>query len=178
MITDMGCHIAAHTRTAATGHSNDLSVDIENEWRRRLYWGACITDATQSMYLGRPMTLRFNEGRVPKLFLDSYEELEEWRPYIDVNQPSNDNPLLVAYRPRPAFAISTFTALIRLAQISAEITQAFYSLECTKGSPEDFVLRKDALEQDLASWTRDLPAHLKFEPGVGAIPPPHQITPQ
>ena len=176
MVTDMGCHVAAHARASSSGVVNELSADIENEWRRRLYWGAFITDATQSMYLGRPMTLRSSEGRVPKLFLDTYEELEEWRPYIDHNPPSPDNALLLSYRPKPAFALSTFTALTRLAQISAEITQAFYSLECTKGCADDFMHKKHALQEDLSQWTTELPSHLRFEPGTDTLPP-HQLTP-
>lgn len=178
MITDMGCHIAINARGGVAGDpGRELSNDIESEWRRRLYWGALITDATQSMYLGRPMSLRFGEGRVPQLFLDTYEELEEWRPYVDEIQPPPDNDLLLAYRPKPAFAISTFTGLIRLAQISSMITQTFYSLECINTSHDDFMRRKSALEEDLARWKADLPAHLQFRAGYDHTPCPHQITP-
>ena len=167
-------------RRAPTGcdSSRDLSIDIENEWRRRLYFGALITDATQSMYLGRPITLRFDEGRVPQLFLDTYEELEEWKPLIDETQPADDNTLLIKYRPKPAVAISTFTHLIRLAQISSKITQSFYSLASAKWTHDGLVRCKDSLEDDLSRWHNELPVHLRFEPDVHATPPPHQITPQ
>jgi hypothetical protein len=179
MVTDMGCHLAVNSRVwSATGASNELSSDIENEWRRRLYWGAFVTDATQCLYLGRQMTLRANEGRVPQLFLDTYEELEEWCPYVDHRLFPAQNTLLLGYQSRPAYAISTFTSLIRLAQTSSKITQAFYSFECINNSHEVVMKSKAAIEDELLRWQRELPTHLHFAPETDAVPPPHQITPQ
>jgi hypothetical protein len=179
MVTDMGCHLTTISQHHhATSGNPGLSSDIEREWRRRLYWGALVTDATQSLYLGRQMTLRPAEGRVPPLFLDSYEELEEWKPYLDELQPSISQSVLSAYQPKPAFAVSTFTELLKLAQISASITQSFYSMDCLKRNQSDLSETKASLETDLRRWKEELPVHLRFEPGVDGVPPPHQITPQ
>jgi hypothetical protein len=179
MVTDMGCHLAVNSRVwSETDASHDLSSDIKNEWRRRLYWGAFVTDATQSLYLGRQMTLRANEGRVPQLFLDTYEELEEWCPHIDHTQSPTQNSLLLEYQSRPAYAVSTFTGLIRLAQISSRIAQAFYSLDCVNSSHEAFMESKAAIEDELLRWKQELPTHLHFAPETDTVPPPHQITPQ
>lgn len=177
MIIDMGCHLTMETEVQQRGR--DLQVDIELEWRRRIYWGAMITDATQSLYLGRQMTMRPNEGRVPLVFLDKYEELEEWTPLIDQTQSSEANMLLLGYRPHPAYALSAFTALVKLALIASRITQTFYSIDCVRQTQVNLWSLKKEVEDDLKSWQASLPCHLRFDPVKGnEVPPPHQITPQ
>lgn len=177
MIIDLGCHL---TMDPEVQHRNrDLQVDIELEWRRRIYWGAMITDATQSLYLGRQMTMRPNEGRVPLVFLDKYEELEEWTPLIDQTQTSETSMLLLSYRPHPAYALSAFTALVKLALIASRITQTFYSIDCVRQAHGNLWSIKSDVEDDLKSWRASLPSHLRFDPVKGDdVPPPHQITPQ
>lgn len=179
MVSDMGCHLAmGSTNGSSPGTGRDISLDIEREWRIRLYWGALVTDATQSLYLGRQMTLRPAEGRVSQLFLDTYEELEEWKPYIDELHPPALYSVLSGYQSKPAFAVSTFTGLIKLAQITARITQSFYGFDCIKKSTESLLETKHDIETELRNYKHDLPTHLCFEPGIDAVPPPHQITPQ
>ncbi|KAL1854817.1 hypothetical protein Daus18300_011333 [Diaporthe australafricana] len=168
---------AALLLTGAALVSQDINIDIEREWRRRLYWGALVTDATQSLYLGRQMALRPTEGRVPQLFLDTYEELEVWSPYIDEKHPAPAHSVLQGFHPQPAYAVSTFSALIKLAQISARITQTFYNINCVKRSQENLEHIKTEIEGELVMWQSSLPPHLRYEPGVDAVPPPHQITP-
>lgn len=177
MIIDLGCHLTMDTQVQHRGH--DLEVDIEREWRRRIYWGALITDATQCLYLGRQMMMRPNEGRVPLVFLDKYEELEEWTPLIDRSQSSEANMLLLGYRPHPAYALSSFTALVKLALIASRITQTFYSIDCVRQSHGNLWAIKSEVEDDLKNWQANLPSHLRFDPVKGDdVPPPHQITPQ
>ncbi|POS77043.1 hypothetical protein DHEL01_v204560 [Diaporthe helianthi] len=176
MIIDLGCHLTMDTQVQHRGH--DLEVDIEREWRRRIYWGALITDATQCLYLGRQMTMRPNEGRVPLVFLDKYEELEEWTPLIDRSYSSEANMLLLSYRPHPAYALSSFTALVKLALIASRITQTFYSIDCVRQSHGNLWSIKREVEDDLKNWQANLPTHLRFDPVNGDdVPPPHQITP-
>lgn len=83
------------------------------------------------------MALRPTEGRVPQLFLDTYEELEVWSPYIDEMYPAHAHSVLLGFRPQPAYAVSTFSVLIKLAQIPARITQTFYNNNCVKRSQEN-----------------------------------------
>ncbi|KAG8156887.1 hypothetical protein KVR01_013300 [Diaporthe batatas] len=176
MIIDLGCHLTMDTQVQHRGH--DLEVDIEREWRRRIYWGALITDATQCLYLGRQMTMRPNEGRVPLVFLDKYEELEEWTPLIDRSQSSEANMLLLGYRTHPAYALSSFTALVKLALIASRITQTFYSIDCVRQGHGNLWAIKSEVEDDLKTWQANLPSHLRFDPTKGDdVPPPHQITP-
>src|SRR5699024_10024151 len=68
MIIDMGCHLMLgpdYQTNLTAGHSQLLRGDLEQEVRRRLYWGAFVTDATQSLYLGRPCMFATAEARVP-----------------------------------------------------------------------------------------------------------------
>ncbi|KAH7030579.1 fungal-specific transcription factor domain-containing protein [Microdochium trichocladiopsis] len=175
MIIDMGCHLTVDVQPQ--GSNQDIDLDIEFEWRRRLYWGAFLTDATQSLYLGRQMTMRPSEARVPQLFLDTYEELEEWVPYVDPSQPVKSQSVLLSFRGKPAYAVSVFESLIKLSQKTERITQTFYSINCVKRTKSDAAKIKMEIEQDLSGWLSGLPEHLRFDPASAEVPPPHQITP-
>lgn len=177
MILDLGCHMMLgpdYQSTAGLGSGRRLRRDLEQEVRKRLYWGAYVTDATQSLYLGRPCMFASVEARVPLQPLDTFEELEEWQPYVDPIVPSPDQP---AYAPQPAHAVSTFTALARLLQISTRITE-LYGVQSIRLGTEVQLDRKRSIEWELGNWKNRLPDHLQFDPDGTYTPPPHQITPQ
>ncbi|KAL5340958.1 fungal-specific transcription factor domain-containing protein [Aspergillus crustosus] len=186
MIIDMGCHLmlgadyqqqstgSREGGAAGAGHNRLLRRDLEQEMRRRLYWGAYVTDATQSLYLGRPCMFATAEARVPLLLLDSFEEFEDWQPYVDPSSRADHPP--PGYSPQPAHAVSTFNALVRLFQISTRITE-LYGIQTMKCTPEDIQETKCSIERDLENWRASLPAHLRFDPDEPYTPPPHQITP-
>lgn len=176
MIIDMGCHLMLGPDYSSNmGHGQLLRRDLEQEMRRRLYWGAFVTDATQALYLGRPCMFAATEARVPLHFLDTFEELEEWEPYIDSQSlPENRPP---AFVPQPAFALSTFSWLVRLFQISTRITD-LYGIQVMKCTSEYLQETKASIERELEYWSTSLPDHLKFDGSGLVTPPPHQITPQ
>lgn len=176
MIIDMGCHLMLGPDYSSNmGHGRLLRRDLEQEMRRRLYWGAFVTDATQALYLGRPCMFAATEARVPLHFLDTFEELEEWEPYIDPqSSPENHPP---AFVPQPAFALSTFSWLVRLFQISTHITD-LYGIQVIRCTSEYLQERKGTIERELECWSTSLPDHLKFTGDGPVTPPPHQITPQ
>lgn len=177
MIIDMGCHLMLgpdYQTNLTAGHSQLLRGDLEQEVRRRLYWGAFVTDATQSLYLGRPCMFATAEARVPLLLLDTFEELEDWEPYIDPSSLAEPPP---AYAPQPAHAVSTFNCLARLFQISVRITD-LYGIQTMKCTSEYLQQTKSAIERELHQWNTSLPSHLRFDPDAACTPPPpHQITP-
>lgn len=178
MIIDLGCHLMlGPDYQSASGVSNErmLRRDLEQEMRKRLYWGAFTTDATQALYLGRPCMFASAEARVPLQLLDTFEELEEWEPYIDPKAPSHVPP---PYGPQPAHAVSTFSSLVRLLQISTRIND-LYGIQCMKGTTEYLLDKKASIEKELEKWQHNLPSHLRFDPDDLSVitPPPHQITP-
>ncbi|CRG90706.1 putative transcriptional regulatory protein C777,02 [Talaromyces islandicus] len=176
MIIDMGCHLMLgpdYQSMSSQEHDQLLRRDLEQEMRKRLYWGAFITDATQALYLGRPCMFAAGEARVPLRFLDTFEELEEWEPYTDPQPPAEPPP---PYVPQPAHALSTFSSLARLFQISIRITE-LYGIQTIKFSLEYLQDKKTSIEKELEHWSIALPAHLRFDPGKPFTPPPHQITP-
>lgn len=61
----------------------------------------------------------------------SYEELEEWKPYIDPQTQLYDINVPV-YRGRPSYALSTFECLLRLSITIETILDAFYSTRNAK----------------------------------------------
>ncbi|PKS13406.1 hypothetical protein jhhlp_000177 [Lomentospora prolificans] len=175
MILDLGCHmmLAPDYQSGAVSSGRKLRLDVELEMRKRLYWGAYATDATQALYLGRPCMFASVEARVPLQPLDTFEELEDWQPYKD---PYTHTPNQPAYSPQPAHAVSTFMALARLLQISTRITD-LYGIQSIKLGSEVLLDRKRSIEWDLENWRATLPAHLRFDPEGPSTPPPHQITP-
>lgn len=177
MIIDIGCHLMLrpdYQSTSTPDHRQLLQRDLEQEMRKRLYWGAFVTDATQALYLGRPCIFAAAEARVPLLFFDTFEELEDWEPYIDPYSPAEPPP---TYAPQPTHAVSTFSWLARLFQISTRITN-LYGIQTIKCSSEYLQDKKAAIEKELEHWGTSLPAHLRFDPDGPFTPPPHQITPQ
>lgn len=179
MVIDLGCHLTPglDCQAQAVMHSSArsaLSQDLEQEMRKKLYWGAFATDATQSLYLGRPCMLAPVEARVPLCFLDTFEELAKWEPYVDAQTPQYCPP---PYAPQPAHAVSTFGAVARLLQISTRITK-MYGIDAIKGHAQDMQRELTDIEHNLQHWSASLPSHLRFDPEGPFIPPPHKITPQ
>lgn len=176
MILDMGCHMTLgpdYQSSASESNGASLRHDIEQEMRKRLYWSAYITDATQALYLGRPCMLASIEARVPLKLLDTYEELEEWVPHID---PASTVEV-PAYTSQPAYAVSTFVCLVKLFQISTRITE-MYGVQSMRRDRKSVREEKASIEAALKNWHESLPDHLRFDPVLGNAPPPHQITPQ
>ncbi|KAH7001136.1 fungal-specific transcription factor domain-containing protein [Ilyonectria destructans] len=178
MIIDLGCHLMLgpdYQGTAGVSNERMLRRDLEQEMRKRLYWAAFTTDATQALYLGRPCMFASAQARVPLQLLDTFEELEEWEPYTDPNSPATAPP---AYGAQPAHAVSTFSSLVRLLQISTRIND-LYGIQCVKHSAEYLLNKRAAIEKELEKWQTSLPSHLRFDPddNLAITPPPHQITP-
>lgn len=176
MILDLGLHLMTEPSYTPQATPSHLETDIEREIRKRVYWGAFIIDSTQALYFGRPTTLPLAEARVPEQLLDTYEEQEEWMPYIDPSTPSDSNGLLISYTPQPAYANSTFNALTRLMHISSRISGAFYSMSSVRLHGDRVLPWKQSLRAELLAWSSSLPCHLHYDPEKDSIPPPHQIT--
>lgn len=176
MVLDLGCHMMLgpdYQSATPHGGGRGLRRDMEQEMRKRLYWGAYVTDTTQSLYLGRPCMFASVEARVPLQLLDTFEELEDWEPYADLYAPNPGQP---AYESHPAHAVTTFTALARLLQISTRITD-LYGVQSIKLSTEVLMEKKQSIERELQSWRDTLPVHMRFDPDGPVTPPPHQVTP-
>lgn len=178
MIIDLGCHMVlgpGHTSDGTPGGGRRLHRDIEQEVRKRLYWGAYVTDATQALYLGRSCMFASVEARVPLQLLDTFEEMELWEPYTD--KFSEQTTPLPAFEPQPARTVSNFMALARLLQISSRITE-LYGIQTIKLNGDTVQDKGRSIEWALENWRATLPAHLRLEPDSTSTPPPHQITPQ
>lgn len=176
MVIDLGCHLMLaldYETVESRSNRYNLHRDMEQEMRKRLYWGAYVTDVTQSLFLGRPCMFATVEARVPLSFLDTFEELDEWQPYVD--------PLSViisAYEPQPARAISTFTSLIRLAKIGKMVSD-IYDIAIMQNDTKSVLNTKASIERLLEQWTSNSPKHSHTDADhAGNSPPPHQITPQ
>jgi hypothetical protein len=145
--------------------------------KKRIYWGAFVSDKFQSLFLGRPIAMHESTGNVKQKYLDSFEEMEEWTPYVDtLCQP--DDGSLQPYRGQPSRAVSTFQTLLQLSKIAARIIQAFYSVGSLTSSESVLLRIKSEITEGLSYWWDNLPSWLLFDPRVDTTPPPHQITPQ
>ncbi|KAK0647419.1 putative transcriptional regulatory protein [Lasiodiplodia hormozganensis] len=165
MIVDLGIHVYSPDQP---GKFSDEDLEI----RRRVFWGAFVVDRIQSLYQGRPVTLQEADTRVPILFLDTYEELEQWFPFAY----SPDN--LCSYPGHPAHSVSTFAALCKLSIIMSDILSCIYAERSFDRDPSELSTMLESLQQRLQSWEYDLPSHLNFNPLNEAeeTPPPHVLS--
>ncbi|KXH43799.1 hypothetical protein CNYM01_05727 [Colletotrichum nymphaeae SA-01] len=76
MMVDLGYHLDMPSGTDPEP-KNGVSV-TETEMRRRICWVAYASGKFQSLYLGRPPSLLFQNGNISKEFLGSSEEMEQW----------------------------------------------------------------------------------------------------
>lgn len=173
MITDLGYHLDGSTSSQLNPNMR-LSA-TEEEIRRRVYWGAYVCDTLQSLFLGRLPTFYKIESNVGHNYLDTYEEMEEWKPYIDAEaRPFNAG--VSDYQARPCYALSTFDNFRRLCGIANRIMDTFYSTIRSGPTEAEALESRNELRSLLEFWKQDLPLGLQFEPRTGNIPPPHQIT--
>ncbi|OAP56142.1 hypothetical protein AYL99_09321 [Fonsecaea erecta] len=173
MVIDLGCHLEKSSRSSNgnCGHLTALDIEI----RKRVFWTAYANDKVQSLYLGRPCCLQVSESDVSKRLLDTYEETEPWKPYIDpLYSSSPTSKLLAAYVPRPTYAVSTFRALLDLAEIAEMLISSIYAVSSLKMAEEDRVRAFERIAEALETWERKLPVHLRIEDDHPA--PPHLLT--
>jgi hypothetical protein len=175
MMNDLGCHLEIPVSSQNRASVTPTPFDVEI--RKRIYWGAFVCDKFQSLFLGRPPALHASAATVSSELLDTYEEMEEWKPYVDpLAQPFDGSA--PAYPGRPVYAISTFQCLLRLCGIAGRIIDAFYSIRSAETPVEILLQTRHEIKAELYHWRNSLPTHLRLDPNVDATPPPHQITPQ
>ncbi|VZI07021.1 unnamed protein product [Fusarium fujikuroi] len=164
MLIDLGLHVDLT-------NSHQFS-DEDLEIRRRVFWGAFVVDKIQSLYQGRPVTLKENDAMVPIKFIDTYSELEFWQPFA-YSTSRND------YAGSPAYSISTFTALCKLSIVMSDVMSTIYTVRTTDQSPAELSKVLDKLQKKLRDWHTALPDHLKPEVANApdaTVPPPHVLS--
>ena len=174
MIIDLGYHLD-NQKSPQSSENMRLSA-LDKEIRRRVYWGAYATDKSQSLYLGRPPGLHQSDSSTPLEFFDSYEELEEWKPYLDPQAEPYNNTSVPIYRSRPSYALSTFQCLLQLSLITEMIINSFYSTRGAQSSDHVLLDSRKRIKAQLDHWSESMPAHLLFDPNTDETPPPHQMT--
>ncbi|KAI0904536.1 fungal-specific transcription factor domain-containing protein [Ustulina deusta] len=133
----------------------------EIEIRRRVFWGAFICEKLQGLYLGRPVFIQPRDVHVSCDFMDTFEELEPWRPYVDPMVSSAQSTLFTASRPPLNYSISVFQQFCALAKIMTKVTTKIYSVGTA--APKRLQQRQH-LDDSLIQWYRNLPTHLRYEP--------------
>ncbi|OOQ88043.1 nitrogen assimilation transcription factor nirA [Penicillium brasilianum] len=166
MVYDLGLHIDSQE----VNKHNAENIEI----RRRVFWGAFVCEKIQSLYLGRPPIVRLQDVHVSQNFLDTFEELEPWEPY-------NDNPIQAATDKTTssavasAYSVTVFQQLCLLSQIMTRIIDKIYFVGATASKTLHEIC---PLDEALAGWHRDLPAHLTYEPWTtNPKGPPDTVAP-
>jgi hypothetical protein len=130
-----------------------------------------VVDKIQSLYQGRPVSIKESDTLVPVKFQDTYEELEHWAPFAYSTQSSN------AYSGSPAYSISTFKALCHLSVILGEILSSIYTERSFDGSPGELSSKLESIHLKLTTWHSSLPDHLAVDVRkVTTTPPPHVLS--
>ncbi|KAL8297319.1 hypothetical protein RB597_006419 [Gaeumannomyces tritici] len=166
MTVDLGMHVD-HPDLPGNRRFTDEDLEI----RRRVFWGAFVVDKIQSLYQGRPVTIKESDTLVPIKFLDTYEELEPWEPFAYSTQSD-------LYSGSPAYSVSAFTALCRLSIVMSDILSSIYTERSFDQPSEDLLKVQDQLHTKLITWRNSLPAHLVFDPTKrdSSIPPPQVLS--
>ncbi|KAF1972047.1 hypothetical protein BU23DRAFT_469545 [Bimuria novae-zelandiae CBS 107.79] len=166
MIVDLGMHVEAPKLTSHRKFS-----DEDSEIRRRVFWAAFVVDKIQSLYQGRPVTIKESDTLVPIKFLDSFEEFEPWTPLAYSALPS------VAYPGSPSYTVSTFRYLCKLSVILSDILSTIYTERSFNNTPGELVAKLETIKSRLSKWYNALPEHLHsnvLEPLT--TPPPHVLN--
>ncbi|KAL4887400.1 PrpF protein-domain-containing protein [Aspergillus karnatakaensis] len=161
MLTDLGMHVDLTNMYRFS--------DEDLEIRRRVFWAAFVVDKIQSLYQGRPVSLKETDALVPIKFLDTYEELEHWQPFAYSTSAPD-------YSGTPAYSTSTFTFLCKLSLTMSDILSCIYTERSFDQSPAELARMLHQLQLKLDQWQASLPEHLRFDLLKGqsvAFPPPH-----
>lgn len=183
MIIDLGMHVDA----PGLGIPRRFS-DEDLEIRRRVFWGAFgkkpyhlsvleevltprpVVDKIQSLYQGRPASLKEFDTLVPIKFLDTFEEFENWKPFAYSTDATS-------YPGSPAYSVSTFTYLCRLSVVMSDILSCIYTERAFDKSAAEVSNMLETLSSKLATWKDALPTHLVFDPrSDNLVPPPHVLS--
>ncbi|OLN87435.1 Nitrogen assimilation transcription factor nit-4-like protein 9 [Colletotrichum chlorophyti] len=165
MIIDLGMHVDA-TGLGITRKFSDEDLEI----RRRVFWGAFVVDKIQSLYQGRPASLKESDTLVPIKFLDTFEEFENWKPFAYSTDATS-------YPGSPAYSVSTFTHLCRLSVVMSDILSCIYTERAFDKSAAELSTMLESLSSKLTAWKDSLPVHLDFDPKIGSrVPPPHVLS--
>lgn len=131
---------------------------------------SAVVDKIQSLYQGRPVTIKESDTLVPIKFLDTYEELEHWTPLAYLTQSD------VAYSGSPAYSISTFKHLCQLSVILSDILSTIYTERSSDKSSAELSTKLESIHATLQAWYRDLPDHLADLGKLPTTPPPHVLS--
>ncbi|KAI9743524.1 MAG: hypothetical protein M1818_002838 [Claussenomyces sp. TS43310] len=167
MIIDLGLHVDDPTlQTMRVLSDEDLEI------RRRTFWGAFVMDKTQSLYQGRPASLREAEINVPITFLDEYEELAQFNE-LTYTDSASESPIR-----SPTYSISTLKEECKLSIIMDQILKSLYATNSTGRDPEVLFRESRSLHLDLEHWRRELPPYLDIHASdsTGTTPLPHFLS--
>ncbi|KAK5231477.1 hypothetical protein LTR72_000659 [Exophiala xenobiotica] len=167
MIYDLGLHLDPK-------ETSDSPEQVEI--RRRVFWGAFVSDKLQSLYLGRPAAINLRDSHVSRDFLDTLEEQEVYAPYTDPKYPSLQHASTFAGT--PIYSVSTFQQLCLLSKIMTKIITTFYVVGA---NPRNAQASLQLVDNALQSWRENLPANLDFQPrdmqeSSASLPPPNLMN--
>lgn len=91
MIINLGLHLDSDSCNTSFSKKKTLE---ETEIRRRLFWGAFVSEKLQSLYLGRPFLIHESDIHVPKVC-----QIRLTRRYRRLTQRSAEVPRRVRGRP-------------------------------------------------------------------------------
>jgi hypothetical protein len=130
-----------------------------------------VVDKIQSLYQGRPVSIKESDTLVPIKFQDTYEELENWAPFAYPSQSTT------AYPGSPAYSISTFRHLCQLSVILSDILSTIYTERSFDSSPGELSSKLESIHQKLTAWRGSLPEHLAVDIKKAPVtPPPHVLS--
>ncbi|KAK8164668.1 fungal-specific transcription factor domain-containing protein [Phyllosticta citrichinensis] len=128
--------------------------------RRRIYWGAYLSDKLISLFLGRPVSLHEDDGMVePMDKLPDFPEMAPWLP-TGLEQFQNETEPTTVPQLLPSFQ-----SLVELAKIIQRMLTKYFSANEKSAdgqSASQSQMFLDSLNLDLHRWQESLPDPLKW----------------
>ena len=175
MISDLGFDInpaKVNTSSLLAKESAYFQSAVDAELQRRVFWGAYMNDRYNSLYFGRPPSLTLLRGFEPdRACLDTHDEMEMWKPSSDTLRPG-------VHISTPLYNVSNRDSLLKLADITSDIIDKFYTPGLEFQSAEAAWRLVHEVQRQLDQWADTLPSHLYYDPEKDPPIPPHRFYPQ
>lgn len=164
MVYDLGLHLDNNGPPRTM--SSTTTAPEELEIRRRVFWGAFICEKLQSIYLGRPVTIQLRDAHVSRDFLDTFEELEPWAPYVDPKSQTDASSLAASggrWTNAVTHSVSVFQQLCQLAIIMTNIINKIY-FATDRAARKKTARALREIDDALINWYREVPPQIMHEP--------------
>ncbi|KZT23091.1 hypothetical protein NEOLEDRAFT_1136960 [Neolentinus lepideus HHB14362 ss-1] len=145
----------------------DLFSDNDQKTRRGIWWACCIADRHFSSFLGRPLTIQYDDYDVALPTAADGDGNDLW-------QPVQNDPSSQTFSPVPSRVMECFSCAASLSTIMGDIVRDMYPVK-RRASIATGTFQ--GLDTRLRQWYNGLPPSFRYEtPAALTAAPPHIMS--